>query len=377
MKVLFYYPSNKRTIAFNSILRELKGKGYDMYLLTTCEEGVFHEDCRGLGIKVYSNPVKSLFSVFYYLKQILFLIRFCRKNQIQVVLSNLQHVNFISVLAQYFISAKVVIYRHHFNYTNLLNVEMPGIEKNKNEDFFDRVINRRAKKIIVPSVSVKDGMIKYEGANPKKITIMQYLYDFSMYNKPNEETVRELKGKYKAELLLVMCARLIKLKGHDMVFKVINTLVKEKNLDVKMLVLDDGPEKAELEKYILQNQLENHIFMLGYCNDIVSVMACGDLMIHPSLTEASNSAVKEMALLGKTCVVCDGVGDFSDYFINGVNGFLIDPNEAEKEIFKIISDVYENKSDLIEMGSKLKSKVMEQFGVTELNVEKFIQGFEN
>lgn len=378
MKVLFYYPSNKRTVAFNSIIRELSERGYEMFLLTTCSEGVFHEDCKKMGVKVFSNYINTKNPFLYYFKQINFLIRFCRKNKIEVVLSNLQHVNFIAVFAQYFVRSKIIIYRHHFNYTNLLkNGKASEIEKNENELIFDKVINRLAKKIVVPSYSVKDGMVKCEGANAKKIFIMQYLYDFEMYNKPNPRKVENLRVEYKASLLLLMCARLIKLKGHLMVFKIVKELVQEENLDIKMIVLDDGPEKEELEKYILENQLGNHIFMLGYSDDIVSVMASSDLMIHPSLTEASNSAVKEMALLGKTCVVCDGVGDFSDYFENNKNGFLINPNTMHLDIRKIIVEVYENKSKLMEMGNRLKESVSNRFGVTEVNVNKFINSFEN
>lgn len=375
MKVLFYYPSNKRTIAFNSVIRELKKAGYDMYLLTTCEEGVFHEDCKEMGVKVYSNSIPR--SKLYYLKQIAFLIRFCKEHKIETVLSNLQHVNFIAVLAQYFIKSKVVIYRHHFNYLNLLSNEIVGLEKNRNEQIFDKVINWLAKKIIVPSTSVKEGMVRYEGANPNKISIMQYLYDFGMYNKPDAKRVIELKKEYKAKLTLLMCARLIKLKGHEAVFKVIKKLVKEKGLEIKMIVLDDGPEKVKLEKFILENQLENHIFMFGYCNDIVTVMEACDLMIHPSLTEASNSAIKEMALAGKTAIVCDGVGDFSDYFVNKVNGFLINPNNIEKEIEEVLLWVYEDKGQLNQMGEKLRCSVLERFAVTNENLEKFVQGFIN
>lgn len=378
MKVLFYYPSNKKTVAFNSIIRELSERGYEMFLLTTCSEGVFHEDCKKMGVKVFSNYINTKNPFIYYFKQIIFLIRFCRKNKIEVVLSNLQHVNFISVWAQYFVKSKIIIYRHHFNYINLLkNGEAAEMEKNKNELIFDRIINRLAKKIVVPSNSVKDGMVKCEGANAKKIVVMQYLYDFSMYNKPNLSVAENLSAKYKTNLLLLMCARLIKLKGHLMVFKIVKELVKEENMDIKMIVLDDGPEKEELEKYILENQLGNHIFMLGYSDDIVSVMASSDLMIHPSLTEASNSAVKEMALLGKTCVVCDGVGDFSDYFENNKNGFLINPNTMNVEIKEIIVKVYEDKLRLKEMGNRLKETVSNRFGVTEVNVDKFINSFEN
>ncbi|MCD6067381.1 MAG: glycosyl transferase group 1 [Bacteroidetes bacterium] len=372
-KLLFYYPSNKRTIAFNSELNELKKRGYELCLLTTCEEGVFHEDCGKLGIQVFSHPVNSSSSVLYYFKQIRFLIRFCRKNRIDTVLSNLQHTNFISVLARFFMRAKVVTYRHHFNYTNLIDTEQA---KNRNEMRFDRIINRFAKKIVVPSLSVKEGMVKFEGADPAKIFLMQYLYDFDMYDKPDPAKVAALKEKHKSGLILLMCARLIKLKGHATVFGVIKKLVEEKKADLQLLVLDEGPEKETLQKFISDNQLQDHIHLIGFCKDIQNYMACADLMVHPSLTEASNSAVKEMALQGKTSIVCAGVGDFSEYFNDG-NGFLIDPNRMEEEIHRIISGIRENKSILAGKGDELRKAVMQRFGVTKENVDKFIDSFEN
>lgn len=376
-RILFYYPSNTRTNALETLMLSLKEKGYEIVFLSLCEKGVLHEQLIDLGIESFSSNINSNNRLIYYLKQFFLLNKFCKKKHIDIVFSNLQQANIIAVFSQFFISSSVIIFRHHFNYVNLLNIKPTDIETNRNEFFFDKIINRLAKKIIVPSNSVKECMVKYEGANEEKISVMQYLYDFTRYHKPSEKTVNELRKKYSAKLILLMCSRLIKLKGHSMVFSVINSIVKETGADIKMLVLDDGPEKAELEKYILEHQLENYIFMLGYCNDIVSVMASCELMIHPSLTEASNSAVKEMALLGKTSVVCAGVGDFSDYFVNEVNGFIINPNEAESEIKKIILNAYNNKNLLIEMGDKLGKTVKARFGVTDSNVEQFIKAFDN
>lgn len=375
--ILYYYPSNKRTIAFNSLMQRLIERGYNMYLLTTCEKGVLHEDAETIGVKCFANPLKKSISFIYYLKQIWFLIKFCRKHKINFVLSNLQHVNFISVLAQYFISSKVIIYRHHFKYSQNTNDLKIKSYVNKNELFFDKIINKLAKTIIVPANSVKEGMVKYEGVAPNKIKVMQYLYNFDMYSKPDFKLAEELKTKYKAKLLLLMCSRLITLKRHHIVFPVIKKLVKENNYDIKLLVLDEGPEKQNLENYIITNKLEHNIYMLRYKSDFINYMQISDLMIHPSLTEASNSAVKEMALLNKTSIVCAGVGDFNDYFINSENGFIISTIDSEKHIEKILTDLYFDKSSLYDMGKKLHKTVLDRFSISEENVSKYISCFEN
>lgn len=357
-------------------MKALKQEGYTIYLLTTCEKGVFHLDAERMGVHVFSNPLPPQNSFLYYIKQILFLIRFCRNYKIDVVLSNLQHTNFIAVMAQYFISARTIIYRHHFNYHQGSDDAKIKQDINRNEIFFDKVINLLARKIVVPAVSVKENMVRYENANPDKVSVMQYLYDFNDYRKPDPVSVNLLAQKYQAKLILLMCARLIPLKRHHVVFPVIKKLVCEKGYDIKLLVLDEGSERPVLEEYIQTHNLGNHIFMIGYTKDFINYMQISDLMLHPSLTDASNSAVKEMALLGKTSVVCENVGDFSDYFRNNENGFVIPVVQSEEHIQAIVEKVYSNKSILVTMGKQLHNTVVERFSVSGKNVSEYIHTFE-
>lgn len=375
-KVLYYYPSNQRTVMFNSLIQELVKRNYEVYLLTTCERGVFHEDAERLGVKVFTHPVRKSNSFVYYIKQIIFLIRFCRTQQIQIVLSNLQHTNFISVLAQYFMRPKVIVYRHHFNYyQNSEDVKITS-QVSRNELFFDKVINRLANRIIVPAQSVKDNMIKYEGARSNKIHVMPYLYDFTQYTMPDQNVVNHLANTYKARLVLLMCSRLIPLKRHHIVFPLVKKLVQEKGYDIKLLVLDEGSEKLALEQYIKSNGLEENIFMIGYTREALHYMQISDLLLNPSLTDASNSAVKEMALLGKPSVVCENVGDFSDYFRNNENGFLIPVTRSEIYMESILEAVYADKTKLQKMGASLRQSVVERFSVSEKNVSEYIHTFE-
>ena len=150
--ILFFYPSNKRAIVNETLLRFLKNKGHNVFFLTTCEEGLLHEEIRKIGVPVYTNVINKSSSLFYYFKQILFLIKFCRNNNINLVISSLQHVNFISVFAQYFIKARVVLIRHHFKFDVYSNDSK--LSYNKTEAVFDKIINKLAKEIVVPSYGV-------------------------------------------------------------------------------------------------------------------------------------------------------------------------------------------------------------------------------
>ena len=74
-KILFYYPSNKRSNSIETLIEELVNSGVNVVLLTTCEKGQLHESLEKNGIKTFSNPISKSSMLLYYIKQIWFLIR--------------------------------------------------------------------------------------------------------------------------------------------------------------------------------------------------------------------------------------------------------------------------------------------------------------
>ena len=361
-KILFYYPSNKQSNALETLILELAKRGYEIILLTTCEKGDFHISLESNGIKYFTNYLPNQKGIVYYFKQIAFLITFCKKNHIDIVCSHLQHVNFISVLAQFFSRSRFIIFRHHFKFNVFSNDTR--LEANKTEVLFDKVINALAKEIIVPSNGVFSGMLNFEKVSKSKLQIIPYVYNFDNYQKPNMLKVAEIRSNYSCDLLLLMCSRLILFKRHYIVFPVIKILVNH-GLNIKLIVLDEGPEKENLQRYIIENSLQNNIFLLGYKTDFINYMASCDLMIHPSLTEASSSAVKEMGLLNKAVAVCSKVGDFDDYIENYKNGFLLPPIDTEIFLEKLIRELYFNRNLLSGIGEKLNKTVMNIYNKSE------------
>ena len=369
-RVLFYYASNKRSVKIETELAELTKRKVNFTFLTTCESGELHDKLASLGVKTFTNDISNSNAVFYYIKQIIFLIKFCNQHQIDVVWSNLQHVNFIAVFAQYFMKTKVICFRHHFKFNK--GFAHLSLETNKMEQLFDRIINRLAKKIVVPSSGVYNGMKEYEKINMNKVQILPYTYDFNRYTKPTTQEINVIKLKYPAHLTLLMCARLIPFKRHDIVFPIIKKLVDE-GLDLKMFVLDEGPQETELKTYIKKNNVSDTIIMLGFKKDFINYMAASDVLIHPSLTEASNNVVKELGLMKKTVIVCNGVGDFDDYIINENNGYLVSAESPEMEIEQIIRDLYQNKSSLTLMGEKLNTTIMEKYNLSTPVIKQYME----
>lgn len=358
MRILFYYPSNKRSNVLETTFQELRNEGHEVIFLSTCAKGDLHLKFEEMGIPTYSNVIKNS-PLLYYFRQFIFLIKFCKKHKIDFVFSHLQHVNFIAVFAQYFIKAEVIIFRHHFKF-NKGNFGIP-LKVNKNEVLFDKIINTFAKRIIVPSRGVYEGMTSYENIDSSKLDVIPYLYNFKHYGSPDQNEVDRLKAKYSAKLRVIMIARLIPFKRHILIFPVFKKLIDE-GMDIQVLVLDEGPEKDKLQAYISSHELEDRIHLLGFKTNVIDYMGASDVIIHPSITEASNNTIKEIGLQEKVVAVCSGVGDFDDYIVNEENGFLMNIEQPEVDSEKIIRKIYNKKELISTIGAKLKQTIRQQFG---------------
>lgn len=359
-KILIYFPSNKRSVAMESMMVALAQRGYKIYFLTICKSGDLHSKLTQYGIQCFAHPLnKNKFITFFL--QLQFLVKFCIKENIHVVHSHLQDANIIAVFAQFFAKSKFVIFRHHFNYQASLE---KGTRRNMNEVLGEKIINTLSKILVVPSEGVYSAIIEYEVIDKAKLKIVPYIYDFSKYNTPDRKEVGKLIAQYPVRLRLIMVSRFIKPKRHELVFRLINELIQEGYDDLVLFALDTGPEKKKLQHFVHDNNLTDKIIMPGFKNNVIDYMSASHLLIHPSLYDASNSVIKEMGLLKKPVTAVEGIGDFSSYIQNEHNGFLISAEDSYEELKSIIIFAYKDLESLNVMGQNLRNTVLDKFSVS-------------
>jgi glycosyltransferase involved in cell wall biosynthesis len=373
-RVLLFYPPNKRSVAIETLCRTVKDAGHDLIVLTLTERGSFHEALDRYSIETFIFPpiAKGAWKYRKFYKQSQYLVRFCKENNITHVWSHLQEANIISLMAQRNLNAKLVLFRHHAESAFYAEFgKKMHLKRSKGEIVLDRIINRFSKTIVVPSSGVWYGMEKYEKCDMRKVKLLPYIYDFSSYAKPDMEKVNQLRRDHSCQLMLIMISRMVISKQHLPVFEVIKKLVGE-GLDIKMIVMDDGPLRPELEGYITSNKLEKNFVLTGYREDFINYMMCADLLMHPSVTEASNNVVKEMALLEKGVAVCKNVGDFNDYIKENENGYFLKTDNLLSTLESVVQDAYKNPDKLRQMGIQLKQDVLRHFSDTRENRQRFL-----
>jgi len=376
-RILLYYPPNKRSVSIETLCKVVATSGHELIVLTLTEKDCFHESLEKMGITTYAHTFPRRPSWKYFLHHCRYLIGFCKKHKIDIIWSHLQEANIIALLAQPFLEVEVVPFRHHAESAFYAEYgEHFGMQRNKNEVRLDKIINRLARKMVIPSSGVWYSMEKYENYDMSRIRLIPYIYDFSDYAKPDPVHVQNLKDQYRCHLMLIMVSRMIPTKQHLPVLRIVGKLIQE-GLSIKMILMDDGPLKPQIEKFITENGLETHILLPGFRNDFIDFMAVSDILIHPSLTEASNNVVKEMGLMEKAVAVCRDVGDFNDYIEDERNGFLIDRKNLEISVEEIIRRAYADKEQLKSMGRELKRDVLNRFSDSVENRAKLLSLIED
>jgi len=333
---------------------EFKKQSHDVYLLTQSPEGDLHNDVRSRAIKCFSYSIKKKNSFSFYINHIRFLSRFVKENKINLVYSHLQQANIVSVLAQQLCNARFIICRHHS--------DSAYVEENKNVQRFDKIINRLGREFIAPSTKVFKQMTEVEKVNPEKIHLIKYAYDFSKYQLPNNNSVKEIREKYRSGLLLIKVARLIPEKRHIILFRVVKKLISD-GCDIKIIILSEGYMRSELEEYVSENNLKENIFLLGNKKNVMDYLVAADCVVHVSASEASNNLIKEAALAEKPVIVCRNVGDFDDYLTNNENALLLSKENTEAELYITLKKIYLKQITTEGLGKELKKRVIELFSI--------------
>lgn len=172
--------------------------------------------------------------------------------------------------------------------------------------------------------------------NPKlkdKIFVINNFIDFNFITKKIKEIEliknKNNNGKY---LKLIAIGRLSKEKGFDIL---INSLSKI-DIDFKLQILGNGPEKNYLNKLIKEKKLENKIFLRGFKENPFVELINSDFLISSSIFEGFPNVVLEANACGIPVISNYYQGAIEEIIENGINGKILDINNVNllKEALK-------------------------------------------
>lgn len=159
------------------------------------------------------------------------------------------------------------------------------------------------------------------------------------------------------EKRFVSVGRLSKEKGFMdllMLYKEVLKLYPDWRLDI----VGDGPEKEILEKYIIDNSLDQMVKLHGFQGKeyIDSLLAKSSIYLMTSYTESFGIVLIEAMSHGIPCIAYDSAEGAREIIMSGENGYLIKNRnmEAMKRKISDLIDTYEKRK---EMGKKARESV--------------------
>lgn len=130
------------------------------------------------------------------------------------------------------------------------------------------------------------------------------------------------------DIVITEVALMEKRKGHIPLLKAILVL-KENNSElykkIKLLIIGKGEEEKNIRRLVSENNMEDHVYLLGYRNNYIDYINASDIFVLPSLynEDMPLSILSAMAL--SKPIVSTKVAGIPEEVKDGENGYLADP----------------------------------------------------
>ncbi len=168
-------------------------------------------------------------------------------------------------------------------------------------------------------------------------------------NPTARQTERTRLGFGPQEVVFCCVARLTALKNQALLLKSF-AAVAAKNPFLRLLVVGDGSENANLRRFSQKEGLNKKIIFTGQVSDVRSFLWAADIFVLPSLEESLPLSLLEAGACGLPAIVSK-VGDMPIVVKHGQNGFVFNGTDFVL-LSALLAELAENSSLRKQMGNK-------------------------
>lgn len=183
------------------------------------------------------------------------------------------------------------------------------------------------------SPSVKESIVKQYKIRTRKVPVILNGIDVSRYNVPcgGENVSRPF--------TIINVASFSKWKNQMLLLNSFyNVTLKHPN--TRLVFVGEGPEKAEVERAAHKLGIADKTLFAGLTSEVERYLSGADVFVLSSAFEGLPLSILEAYAAGLP-VISTKVGGVQDILADGVNGFLVPPND-EAAMTNAILKVYEN-----------------------------------
>ena len=280
---------------------------------------------RASGAKLFkysagSHKIKSLHTPFIILRIWAYLL----KNRINIIHTHNFNAHVWGALAAKLAGCRLVEHVHDFRYEEPSYLESRGIRSSqfKMAGCFAKFSDR----IVVLTKNNREFLMRQYGIKPERIALMANGIPLEAARK----TASGLRDRFlvpAGKKIVLAAARLSPEKNMGLILDIAKL---EGLSEAFFLIAGDGPLKAELEQRVKTEGLEGSVRLIGFYRNVLELLGISDIFIQPTLLELHSITMMEAMSVSVPALVSKGVGCNDDFIADGVNGFLLDPNDPKK-----------------------------------------------
>ena len=172
-------------------------------------------------------------------------------------------------------------------------------------------------------------------------------------------------------------ARMARHKGHMFFLEVLEKLVYQRGIDLKAVLIGDGPMRPTIERAVQEKKLSNFVQFTGIISNVEDRIREVDIVALFSDYEGMSNVVIEAMAVAKPVVATD-TGNARELLESGA-GLILDRKEANRAV-ELIESLILSPSKREEMGRMGQTIIEEQFSLSAIlvrmvqNYHKFLRG---
>ena len=374
MKIFFLIPSLEKGGIERSLSRISKGlidKGWEVVLLTNevSEEGKSYFENSVELIQV-TTPFKDKNSIiFQFFKNLILFFKFKKiinRNKVDIVLA-----------AKNFPMAIFLKKYSKSEFKLFLREAVDPFVAAKNQRFYisrkfiiylKKKLYPSADKIIAISEGVKKTLVDEFKIKP---IIIDVIYNPAADHRILEIAKENIEENYiDNNFNIINIGRLTKQKDHITLLKALKIVLK--SISCNLLIIGEGSERKNINKFIHDNNLENNVNLAGYKSNPWKYLYKADLFVLSSIWEGFGNVIVESMMLGVPVISSDCKSGPSEILNNGKYGPLFKIKDHIKLSELIIEEFNARK---IKNKSSAAKKRSQDFSISKIT-SKYEESFQ-
>lgn len=333
----------------------LQGDGtYDVRLACLQKAGVLLDDdvINAFG-PIADFPLNSFYDRNF-VGQVRRFVRWLRENEIEIVQTHDFYTNIFGM-----ISARLA----------RVPVRIAAKRETGMRTWAQRSVERRAFGFASGVVVNSEGVRKYltkAGVPAEKLKLIYNGIDAGRFDRPLADrrailSALGLDPERLGQFVTIVANLREKVKNHEMFLRAAHKIA-ERIPDVGFVVAGEGDRSDDLKRFASELGLRDRTHFIGRCTRVPELLSISDVCVLTSDSEGFSNAILEYMASGRP-VVATKVGGAAEAIIQGVTGYLVEPNDDEamsEHVCQVLED-----ADLAErFGREGKRRVLSRFSTT-------------